>query len=31
MLTMAKGTNNAAAPMEVVEASAKIHDSIVIY
>jgi adenosylmethionine-8-amino-7-oxononanoate aminotransferase len=31
MLTMAKGTNNAAAPMEVVAVSAKIHNSIVIY
>ncbi|WP_408493654.1 aminotransferase class III-fold pyridoxal phosphate-dependent enzyme [Paraburkholderia sediminicola] len=29
MLTMAKGTNNAAAPMGAVAASAKIHDSIV--
>ncbi|CAE6871546.1 Beta-alanine--pyruvate aminotransferase [Paraburkholderia domus] len=29
LLTMAKGTNNAAAPMGAVAASAKIHDSIV--
>ncbi|WP_341312977.1 aspartate aminotransferase family protein [Paraburkholderia sp. IMGN_8] len=29
MLTMAKGTNNAAAPMGAVAASARIHDSIV--
>ena len=31
MLTMAKRTNKSAAPMEVVAASAKIHNSIVIY